>query len=199
VDPSDDGVLRDIRIVEIFDPVAQVRYVLDPRNHAAHRSAPPPPSEDAPELPATRSRLSPAQALQSVDPAIAMVDGKPSHGAVSGAGFRHVSDGGEVTTEQLGQRTIEGFVADGTRKRMILRPWFRVTGSEGHVYTSETWRSRQLGVTLYRKQVNPNGGEDVTRLTRISATEPDPALFQPPWDYTIVEETGHFQITVPRE
>jgi hypothetical protein len=54
-------------------------------------------------------------------------------------------------------------------------------------------------VTLYRKQVNPNGGEDVTRLTRISAAEPDPALFQPPWEYTIVEETGHFQITVPRE
>lgn len=44
------------------------------------------------------------------------------------------------------------------------------------------------------KNSDPRNGENITKLTNITLGEPDPALFQPPSDYTIVDEKGAFTI-----
>ena len=51
----------------------------------------------------------------------------------------------------------------------------------------ETWRSTELKVMILSKNSDPRSGETTTKLTNISRAEPDPALFQIPADYKIVE------------
>jgi hypothetical protein len=54
----------------------------------------------------------------------------------------------------------------------------------------EEWVSPELRVAIMTKFVDPRSGESTTRLTNLSRNEPDPSLFQPPADYSVVEETG---------
>jgi len=58
------------------------------------------------------------------------------------------------------------------------------------VATSETWFSKQLGLTMLSKNTDPRFGETTTKLTNISLVEPDPALFMPPADYEIKDVPG---------
>ena len=44
------------------------------------------------------------------------------------------------------------------------------------------------------KVSDPRNGETTIRLTNIVLGDPDPALFEPPPGYDIVDETGPFQI-----
>ena len=41
---------------------------------------------------------------------------------------------------------------------------------------------------------DPRQGESTRKLTNISRDEPDPSLFAPPPDYSVVEEKGAFTI-----
>ena len=62
------------------------------------------------------------------------------------------------------------------------------------VSTSETWTSQDLHVPVLSKHNDPRSGESVTKLINISRAEPDPALFQAPSDYSVVDEQGPFTI-----
>ncbi len=62
------------------------------------------------------------------------------------------------------------------------------------VTTYENWFSPDLKVLVLSKNTDPRSGESVTRLQNVVAGEPDPSLFIPPADYTIVDEKGPFQI-----
>jgi hypothetical protein len=53
------------------------------------------------------------------------------------------------------------------------------------VITIEYWRSRDLNIQLLTKKNDPRQGETVTQLTKISRSEPDPALFTVPSGYTV--------------
>jgi hypothetical protein len=67
------------------------------------------------------------------------------------------------------------------------------------VQTNETWRSGELKETVLSRNVDPRNGESVTKLININRAEPDPALFQPPAGYTIVDEKESFTITLKRQ
>ena len=41
---------------------------------------------------------------------------------------------------------------------------------------------------------NPRSGEQTLKLININRSEPDPSLFQPPLDYTVVDEKADFAI-----
>jgi hypothetical protein len=64
----------------------------------------------------------------------------------------------------------------------------------------EMWYSPELYITVLDKRSDPRNGEEITRLTNIIRGEPDPALFQVPPDYTIVDDNGSAKITytIPR-
>jgi hypothetical protein len=182
---------EDLRIVEIVDPVAQVWYVLDPQNRVAHKSvAEPPQQRTAAQRPASASAAVPRPGGM-----IGSSGGGTSSTTVSEV--RQI-DGREYQTEQLGQQVFDGVTAEGTRTTTTVP-----IGLEGNdrpmVSTSENWYSQQLRLAVYTRRVDPRNGESTTRLTEISTSEPDPSLFQPPADYTVVEEKGQFQITLTRE
>ncbi len=60
--------------------------------------------------------------------------------------------------------------------------------------TTETWMSPDLKVMILYTSNDPRSGEHTQKLINISRSEPDPSLFQPPPDYTVVNETGEFAI-----
>jgi hypothetical protein len=87
----------------------------------------------------------------------------------------------QATIESLGSQPLEGVMTEGTRK--IFR--------SSHGLTIDTWESPELKITLLTKSSN---GYSI-RLTNLSR-QPDPALFQPPPAYKVVNETKPFPMTV---
>jgi hypothetical protein len=53
-------------------------------------------------------------------------------------------------------------------------------------------------LTILSKTVDPQSGESIRKFENFSRSEPDPALFQIPLGYRIVEETGPFTIEIKR-
>ncbi len=89
-----------------------------------------------------------------------------------------------TTSQELGTQSIEGVLVEGVRTTTVLPE-----GSEGNdrpiQIVRETWFSNELGIALLEKQSDPRYGEVVMRVTSLDHSEPDPALFQVPPDYTI--------------
>lgn len=89
-------------------------------------------------------------------------------------------------TEDLGTQVIQGLSAQGTRVTRVIP-----AGKEGNEkeidIVTETWYSPDLQVLVMSKTSDPRFGESVYQLSSVSRTEPDPALFAVPSDYTIRE------------
>ena len=73
-----------------------------------------------------------------------------------------------------------------------------IVGSEGNdrplTVVHETWRSPELKVIVLSTDNDPRFGETTRKLTNINRSDPDPSLFLPPADYSVVEEKGAFTI-----
>jgi len=171
---------EEFKLTQISDPVAGFAYVVDDQNKVAHRIT-----------------MTPRQAGA---PRISIPDG--ARAAASGGAVRPTppddSAQPQHATEKLAPKSIEGVVAEGTRSTTT---W--PVNSQGNdrsiVQTNETWRSAELKETVLTTNTDPRNGETVTKLINISRAEPDPALFQPPASYTIVDEKDPFKITLKRQ
>lgn len=91
--------------------------------------------------------------------------------------------------ESLGQRMISGIVTEGRRIVTTILP---AAGSNDRftVTTTEMWYSNDLGLTLYSRIGDPRAGELTYAITNVSLSAPDPALFEVPADFTIVDPTA---------
>lgn len=89
-------------------------------------------------------------------------------------------------TEDLGTQVMQGVNAEGSRVTRTIP-----AGAEGNEkeidIVTETWFSADLQVVVMSKTSDPRYGESVYQLTGITRTEPDPALFTVPSDYTVKE------------
>ena len=174
-------------IVEITDPVAQVKYTLDTINKVAHRQQLPAP----PELPAARNAASVRSGTLGgaiAAPGAAMAGGGGARVAAPPDNARP-----QMTSEKLGTQTIEGVLAEGTR---TTTTW--AIGAQGNdrpiTVVSEMWMSPVLKVMILNKSTDPRNGDHTQKLTNISQSEPPAYLFQPPPEYSVVDETGAFTI-----
>jgi hypothetical protein len=97
-----------------------------------------------------------------------------------------VSAAAGVKIEGLGHDTIAGLYTVGTRETTTIAP-----GTIGNDHTldvvREFWYSPQLGFRLALNRVDPRTGTANIRVTEIHLGEPDPKLFDPPADFTIVD------------
>lgn len=88
---------------------------------------------------------------------------------------------------------INGIAAEGRRTTRTIE-----AGTEGNdrpiVVTTETWNSPELKIMLLSTMHDPRSGDNTTKLENFSTAEPDPALFQVPADYEVVDETGPVKI-----
>ena len=165
-------------IVEITDPVAQVKYTLDTINKVAHRQRLLAPKAGAARTPTLAGT---ATARAAAPPPVPVNAARP----------QRIQP--ERATENLGTQNIEGVLAEGVR---TTNTW--PVGSQGNdrpiSVVTETWRSPALKTTVLTTTSDPRNGESTVKLTNISQAEPSADLFQAPSDYSIADEEGEFTI-----
>ncbi len=107
-----------------------------------------------------------------------------------------VAKGITRTTEDLGTQTMSGVTVTGTRYTTTFPPG-TYQGNDGPVTTvEEDWHSAQFGLNFLTKNAFPDR-ENTQMMMNFNAAEPDPALFQVPDGYQIVDENAQFTITIP--
>ena len=95
-----------------------------------------------------------------------------------GSGFRQHED--------LGLNSIEGQETHGYRETTTFNPG--VMGNDKPMtVTREFWYSPHLAVNLVSIVDEPMTGKQVFTATQLSTAEPDPAFFEVPVDYKVVD------------
>lgn len=167
------------KLITILDPVAGVRYMLDSENKVAHKmTLPPPGSTPDKGLPKGREVFM----MRSV--------GGGGGQAFSDVLYRRAGqDSYELapTTESLGDQTINGIHATGTRITTTI-PSGKMGNDKPIVVSSERWYSPDLKATVMTKHDDPWAGELQTQFTNVNTGEPDPSLFTVPNDYKIFDD-----------
>lgn len=88
-----------------------------------------------------------------------------------------------VTSEQLGEKVIEGMTCKGLRAVRTIPAGFE--GNERPLQVvSEDWLSSELRQSLESKTIDPRSGETTRKLVRLALGEPDPSVFEIPAGYT---------------
>jgi hypothetical protein len=156
--------------IQIRDDVACVEYSLDVEKHIAVRT------------------------MLILPPPLRKIDIPPDDNSTRAQ--RSAQPGSEsllqTRIEDLGKGTIEGEAVEGLRLTKTFGP-ADCHGTVGlghclsHVTVSEIWSSRDLKMSVLYKHSDPQDGDTITRLTNINRSEPDPALFRVPPDYTTVD------------
>lgn len=186
-------------LVTILDPVAGVRYVLDTQNKIAHRQTIPP-AEPAKKAPASGSN--PVPWLIGTDGCCGVVN-SPINAASADALdwpapmeleslFPAPLQPARLAGKKLGTQIIDGVTVKGIRYTENGRSSKGVPVKR----TEEIWTSPELQVKILHRDAFQTGAKvmDTERLIHISRTEPDPALFQVPPEYRVVNETAGFAI-----
>jgi len=145
-------------MIVIVDPVAGKRYVLNPQNKTAHEMPLHPPKERA-----------------------------GTRGGPGGPEPVWKSAGNDVTTEQLGTKTILGLQAQGTRVTRTI-PAGQIGNAKPILVVTERWVSSDLQIPVSMTHNDPMMGTMTSTVTSVTRGEPDTSLFQVPADYKI--ETG---------
>jgi len=90
----------------------------------------------------------------------------------------------KVTIEQLDQRIIEGVACVGSRTITVF--------PDGRTNRGESWYSPELRMLMLTKMEYQDQPGQVFRITNLHVSEPHPALFRVPADYTVIEEKEQF-------
>lgn len=158
--------------VTILDPVKGVVWSVNPGARTVHRlrtnqwkqtGMPPPPPPPPPA----------GAGVGSGRPRVSMPPPPPPPPA-------------KPVVEALGERTIDGFPAKGSRSTITI-PVGQVGNDRPIVITEERWESLDLQVMLSFRRHDPRTGEIEYRLTNIVREEPAADLFEPPADYTMMD------------
>jgi hypothetical protein len=163
----------------INDPVAGVHYVLELDEKVARKM----PSAMGHDLPG------PGHQVVRFERKLVLAD-KDKQTVDQDVFFRTAEPAGETDeearTESLGQQTIEGVTADGTRS-VVTIPAGRIGNDRPIEIVSERWYAPQLQVVVLSRHSDPRFGETTYRLTNIARDEPDAAAFTVPSDFTVKE------------
>jgi len=188
------------KLITIIDPVAGFRYVIDPNVKVARKIplASPAGAADAKQVRGA--------AVQDAAPGPGNVMFYQAAGAagpelMGGQVFIRKSGQAEKepdsNTENLGDQTIDGIHATGTRVTTTIAAG-KMGNEQPMVITSERWYSPELKATVMTKHNDPWAGELKTQFTNVNTSEPDPSLFTIPSDYKVVDEkSGPFMINLP--
>lgn len=165
----------------INDPVAGVHYVLELDEKIARKMPSPPGHEHGPGHHVVRFE----KRVVLADKDKRTID----HDVVFRTADPADRKGEEARTEPLGQQTIEGVAAEGTRS-VVTIPAGSIGNDRPIEIVSERWYSPQLQVVVLSRHSDPRFGETTYRLTGIERDEPDAAAFAVPSDFTVKEGPG---------
>ena len=92
--------------------------------------------------------------------------------------------GSNVTTEQLGTKSILGLSATGTRVTRTI-PAGQIGNAKAISVVTERWVSTDLQIPMSTTHTDPMMGNMTTTVTSVTRGEPDASLFQVPSDYKV--------------
>src|SRR5215467_4580542 len=95
---------------------------------------------------------------------------------------------GTLQKEDLGNQTISGVTAQGTRITHTI-PAGQIGNEKPITIVREVWYSNDLQTVVMSKRSDPWSGETTYSLTNIQRAEPDATLFAVPSDYSVTQ--GH--------
>jgi hypothetical protein len=184
------------KLITISDPVAGSRYILDSESKTAHKMFLPPLKAGA-----IGSEAGANAAFEKGERVMVYhTEGGPGPADPGPGGpgpdtfFNQVfvrkgtqGDGPAPVTENLGDQTIDGIRATGTRITTTI-PAGKMGNEQPITVTSERWFSPELKITVMTKHNDPWAGELKTQFTNVNASEPDASLFSVPADYKVVED-----------
>lgn len=177
---------KERKLVTIIDPVAGFRYVLDTQEKTARKM----PMMLRKYLGAPIKDGGPETASAGAQTFQYKVEGSAGAGTVNTfyiARDGKAPDGPAPTTENLGDQTINGIHATGTRITTTI-PAGKMGNEMPIEVTSERWYSPELKATVMTKHSDPWAGELKTQFTNVNTSEPDPSLFTIPSDYRVINE-----------
>jgi hypothetical protein len=182
------------QIISISDPVAGVNYSLNPKEKIAVK------------MPALQPGLPGVPTGGGANVNFDVMFSAAGPGVAPGSRAQQVmiykgsTVGGNAApnVEQLGSKIIEGVQADGTRTTITI-PAGQMGNDRAIDIVDEQWRSPELQVTVLSRHSDPRMGETVYSLTNVSRSEPSPALFQVPPDYTIKDGPVVFERKLPAQ
>jgi hypothetical protein len=178
------------KLITITDPVAGLRYVLNPDDKIAHK------------MPISTFSVSTFRGGTGAGQVGYVAKSKITGGNVAYATQSRGSnvmfynkmgqDSSEAPpiTENLGDQDVSGVHATGTRITTTI-PSGSMGNEQPILVTSETWYSPELKATVMTKHNEPWAGELRTQFTNVNTAEPDRSLFTIPSDYKIVNESRH--------
>jgi hypothetical protein len=203
-----------VKLISIYDPVAHTTYILDPATRTARKSAirvmmPTTQAltdEDKRKVETMiRTELEasgraggrvalvapgevPVQVApeeirrrQQVETAAAVVTGRGVlQPAVKGTDVKN--------EESLGQKMIDGVLADGKRVTTLL-PAGSIGNQQPITVLSEQWFAPDLEILVMTRHSDPRTGETTYSLSNITRGEPAAGLFDVPPDYTIQDSS----------
>ena len=158
-------------VIEIRDHVAGFAYILDMQNRIAHRYA---------------IRIVPEEMMAM----LRSREERSGTGVPNGV-LRQPPDPSQpqTTVEKLGLRNIENLDCEETRTTITYPAGWR-GNDRPLVSVEDNCTSPYLRMSILMKRVYPPMGELLIRVTDISQINPDPALFQVPPDFSVVDEKG---------
>ncbi len=160
--------------VTIVDPVAGYTYFVDSENHATHRYT---------VKVASRPAARPRAGCATTPP----------------AGTFHLPGGIVAVTEPLAEQNIDGAIFCGSKRTATYPAGSMFHNDQPVRDVTETWNAWEDGLPFFLvKHSSPGGETSLSWVKEISLSEPDPALFRPPGDSTIVEERGSFSVQLAR-
>jgi hypothetical protein len=174
------------KLVTIVDTVAGYRYMLDSESKIAHRAAIGPNAKVSMKDP-MGGPLEKGEHMMLYQSVGAAGPGMAVGGNVAFRRTGRVADDPTPTTENLGDQTIDGIHATGTRMTTTI-PAGEMGNEQPILVTSERWYSSELKAAIMTKHTDPWAGELKTQFSSVNASEPDSSLFRVPADYKIVDE-----------
>jgi hypothetical protein len=100
-----------------------------------------------------------------------------------GIGANPTTTEASSATTSLGQKSINGVTATGTRLVRNI-PSGALGNDKPITSTLDRWVSSDLGIAVQITEKSSIGGDVTLNLEQVVRTEPDPTLFVPPADYT---------------
>lgn len=157
------------RWVTIVDPVKQVFITFGMQGEKTatvhHMNEPPAPVAASPQLSNPPAKPQSEKDSADVQPCVA-----------------------SPPPDDLGTKVIEGFTVRGTRHTTTIEAG-KIGNEKPIVSTAESWYSDELREMLLTERDDPQSGHTISKLVNIQRTEPDPALFQIPPDYTAKDDS----------
>lgn len=142
-------------MIIITDPVAGTRYILNTQNKTAH------------QMP-----------LRPPKPPAGAPEAEPST-------RENGTNGANLTTSDLGTKTILGLQTTGTRVTRTI-PAGQIGNAKPIEVVTERWFSTDLQIPMAVTHTDPMMGTMSSQVTSITRGEPSASLFQVPSDYKVV-------------